>query len=260
MFLKNDILVILYTYIFRVKRRVCFIAEGFGDGIMRYPMITGHTGNDGTPANSVESIEKCILLGADAFEVDVRKDEHSVLVLSHDVKDQSAYNTCPRLAEAFNIAARHSGIRINCDLKDKDLAWDVIALANTNGIGPDRLILTGSVMPACLSCHPEMIKMADIYLNAENIIEDIYNVTFFNLYIGKLSQTCLNCGVKGINIPYAYLTEENIKTFSKYGLSISAWTVNNETEMARLFRCGVENITTCRVEKAKSVRMNLLGF
>jgi glycerophosphoryl diester phosphodiesterase len=223
-------------------------------------MITGHTGNDGTTANSVESIEKSILFGADAFEVDVRKDENSVLVLSHDVKAQSVYDTCPRLSDAFKIAAHHGSICINCDLKDDDIANEVIELANYNGIGSDRLILTGSVKPSYLSCHPEIINMADIYMNAENIIEDIYNVTFVDLYIGKLSQTCLNCGVKGINIRYAYLTEDNIKTFTKYGLSISAWTVNNETEMARLLHFGVKNITTCRVEKAKSIRMNLLGF
>lgn len=235
--------------------------KGFGDGFcMRYPMITGHTGNDGTPANSIESIEKSILLMADAFEVDVRKDDSSVLVLSHDAQDQSAYDKCFRLADAFSIAAQHPNICINCDLKEDDLALEVITLAQSFGLGPERLILTGAISLPFLTRHSEIIKMADIYLNAENIIDDLYTIPWIEIFVGRLSQTCLNYGVKRINIPYAYLTDDNIKTFSKYGLLISAWTVNNEAEMARLISRGVANLTTSHVEKAKSIRMDLLGF
>lgn len=250
---------------------------------MRYPMITGHTGNDETPSNSLESLKRSLSLGADAVEVDIRRDGDSVLVLSHDAKSKSAYDTCPRLTEALEIAARHPEICINCDLKEDELPLEVIALAGSFGIGANRLILSGNVTPAFLARHPEIVEMADIYLNAECILEDHYFrgdslpearrsfrdnpwkyireiVQHIDPYIGLLSEACLKFGVKGINMPYACLTEEGIKAFGKFGVPISVWTVNDEAEMARLFSLGVENLTTLRVSAAKSVRKRLLDF
>ncbi len=253
---------------------------------MRYPMITGHTGNDGTQNNSIESIHKSISLGADAFEVDIRKAGDSDLVLSHDAHGPSGYDTYLRLGEAFEIAAQHPDIRINCDLKDDDLPLEVVALANSFGIGVNRLILSGSVATTYLSSHPELVQMADVYLNAECIFEKLYfqetsqaktqsqydafrenpwkyikrTITSIDPYIGILSETCLEYGVKGINIPYVCLTDQSIKGFKKYGVPLSVWTVNEETEMTRLFSYGIENLTTRCVDKAKSIRKNLLGF
>ncbi len=253
---------------------------------MRYPMVTGHTGNDGTPNNSIESIHKSIALGADAFEVDIRKAGDSVLVLSHDAHSPSGYDTCPRLEDAFEIVAQHPGIRINCDLKDDELPLEVIALANSFGIGASRLILSGRITTTYLSRHPDIVQMADVYLNAECILEKFYFQkvsqaeaqsqyhTFYDSpwkyieriipsidpYIGDLTETCLNFGVKGINIPYVCLSDDNIKSFKKAGVSISVWTVNDETEIARLLSCGIENLTTRCVVKAKSIRKNLLDF
>lgn len=252
---------------------------------MRYPMITGHTGNDGTPPNSIQSINKSIFFGADAFEVDIRKDRNSVLVLSHYAQNQEGYNTCLRLTEAFEIAAQHPEIHINCDLKDDNLPLEVASLAHSFGISANRLILSGTVTPSFLTRHPEIVEMADIYLNVECVVDKIYfqkisqsnklqqdttNHSPWNEikkvasgidpYIEILSETCLKYGVKGINISYVCLTDKNIRDFEKRGIPLSVWTVNDQVEMARLFSCHVENITTLRVAEAKSVRKNLLGF
>jgi glycerophosphoryl diester phosphodiesterase len=254
--------------------------------LMRYPMITGHTGNDGTPANSIDSVKKSISLEADAFEVDVRRDENSVLVLTHDQRSQNGYDACVRLSEIFEIMTKHPDIRINCDLKDNDMPLEVAALADKSGITKCRLILTGTVTPDYLERHPEIIEMADIYMNAECIMENIclkkasesgldISAEIFrdnpwkhikdiihsiDPYIEFLSSTCKKYGLKGINLPYKCLSDKNIQDFKKCNISLSVWTVDDETEMSRLFSLGVENLTTRRVSPAKTIRKNLLGF
>lgn len=252
---------------------------------MRYPMITGHTGNDGTPANSIESVNKSISLGADAFEIDIRKDENSVLILSHDKKSQSDYNKCVRLSEVFQIASQHPEIRINCDLKDDDLQLDVVILAKRYGICKSQLIFTGTVTQAYLTQHPEIVEMADFYLNVECVMEDLFFqmvsqeidvdletfrenpwkqirkiVPAIDPFIMTLSEICRKYDAKGINMPYGCVTDANIKHFKDLNLPISVWTVSEEVDMARLFSFEVDNLTTRSVETAKFVRMKVLGF
>lgn len=251
---------------------------------MRYPMITGHTGNDNTNMNSFESMHKCISLGADAIEVDVRSDTKSVLVLSHDAKSQDAYDTCPKLSDLFEVAKQNPEIRINCDLKEQDLPLKVISLAQQYGLDADRIIFTGTVPPSYISLHPEIVNLSHIYLNIEFALEEVcliemdksniekqnfYKnpwkyvrefVTDVEPYLHKVARVCIDHKVKGINIPYSLLTDQNIRLFKESGVPISAWTVNDENEMKRLFMAGIENITTEFVARAKSIRMNLFNF
>lgn len=253
---------------------------------MRYPMITGHAGNDNTNMNSIESLYKCISLGADAVEVDVRRDKKSVLVLSHDEQSQNIYDTCTKLSSFFEIASQNPEIIINCDLKEKNLPLDVINLARQYGLETNRLILTGTIPPSYISLHPEITEMSHIYLNIEFALEEIclekmsesytqarkedyYNkpwkyIREMNIdaehYLEKAAQICLQYKVKGINMPYSLLTDRNIKLIKEAGVPISAWTVNDEKEMERLFLKGIANITTKNVAKAKAVRMNLFNF
>jgi len=251
---------------------------------MRYPMITGHAGNDNTNMNSLESLYKCIALGADAVEVDVRRDRNSVLVLSHDEQDQDVYDTCTRLSTLFDIASQSTDIIINCDLKEMNLPLDVIGLARQYGLGSDRLILTGTIPPSYISAHPEITEMSSIFLNIEYAFEEIcisrltglhpefrkedfYNNPWkyikdpgIDTYLETAAQVCREYRVSGINIPYELLTDRNIEILKNAGIAISAWTVNDESEIERLFLKGIENITTKNVARAKSIRMKLLNF
>ena len=67
------------------------------------PQITGHTGNDQTADNSLDSVYRSIELKADAFELDVRMDNKKNLVLSHNELEQDGYDLCPKLASVFEI-------------------------------------------------------------------------------------------------------------------------------------------------------------
>ena len=251
---------------------------------MRYPMITGHAGNDNTGMNSLDSLYKSVSLGADAIEVDVRSDMRSVLVLSHDAQNQDVYVICLKLSDLFETASQYPEIRINCDLKEKDLPLAVISLARQYGLDAERLILTGTVPPSYISIHPEIINMSHVYLNIEFALEEIClnemkksNIEIQDYYvkpwkyirelvpyteqnIRKAAQVCNDCKVKGINVPYSLLSDQNIRIFKESGIPVSVWTVNDENEMIRLFQAGIENLTTRNVAKAKTIRMSLFNF
>ena len=51
---------------------------------MKHIMITAHSGCEGTPDNSMESIRKGIELGADCIEIDIRMDPHGEQRLTHN--------------------------------------------------------------------------------------------------------------------------------------------------------------------------------
>ena len=253
---------------------------------MLSPTITGHTGNDQTEEDSLDSVYKSIELGADAFELDIRRDMEGNLVISHHSRCQEEYNSCHRLSEVFEILRSHHGIRINCDLKEEDLPLDVINLAAGFGVEKDRMILTGIVALPYLEKHSGILKKADIFMNAENILEDVYfNITrqepsdasrreyysnpwkhlrsvFSSItpYIGLLTETCQKYGVKGINIPYYFISDENLGDFKKNSISVSVWTVSNEQDIFRFLSQGVDNLTTRQVTVAREIRKKLYGL
>ena len=76
---------------------------------MSTPMITAHSGCEGTSDDSIASIETGIALGADCVEVDVRTGKDGSLQLSHDeIGDKTGLIT---LREAFALV-RESGIAV----------------------------------------------------------------------------------------------------------------------------------------------------
>jgi glycerophosphoryl diester phosphodiesterase len=256
-------------------------------------MITAHAGCERTVPNSIESVMKGITLEADAIEIDVRQGEGGRrLYLSHDPRTGEAIDGCLPLSDVFAIVADHPGLRVNCDLKEDGLIAPVIALARQFGLGPSRLILTGIVYPSRIMRDPEICRMSDVYMNAENIIVERYyearrgravlaaefrtefekNPWVFvrnsimkndipdsiGEYVGSLSRACQVLGVRGLNMPYRLLSDAVIAEFKSKGVGLSAWTVDTEEEMRRLAP-QVDNLTTRSVCAAQSVRRETCG-
>ena len=253
-------------------------------------MITAHAGCEKTAPNSIESVRKGISLGADAVEIDVRRREaDGVLYLSHDPLLGGAVERCVKLSDAFKIVSGHPTIRINCDLKEGGLIPHVVDLAHRYGLGPERLIFTGIVYPSYIVREPGINRMADVYINAENIIAETYyeargekegfskelrlefekNPWAFvrknildessseseniSEYVELISELCPSLYVKGLNIPYRILSDIVLEKFIRSGLLLSVWTVDEEKEVRRLLPY-VENLTTRSVSVAKAVR------
>ncbi len=218
-------------------------------------IITAHSGCDNTAPNSREFIEYALNLGAECFEVDVRKDGEDVLMLSHDKTEEK----CLTLKEAFEILAKYPNRLINCDLKEEGLEQSVLTLAKECKVDK-QLIFTGAVNPKCFTVGREDYKDVSWYVNAEIFVPDIYKMVAESKSEDEI-KACLvgsldeykKYNVKGINWHYklARLAETEIK---EHGLKFSVWTVDDESEISAFIKDGVENITTRNLKMALNLR------
>ena len=134
---------------------------------MKKIWITAHSGCEGTPDNSLASIEKGIALGADCVEIDIKTDRFGKLWLTHDLPED--FSGLVSLEEAFALIGK-SGIAVNCDLKEYGALIPTLELAEKYGIGADRLIISGSVDTALLEKEPEITRRSKVFLNSEELV------------------------------------------------------------------------------------------
>lgn len=217
-------------------------------------MITAHSGSDGTPDNSMEYVRHALSCGADAFEIDVRANAAGEFYLSHDWSEDEG----PGLHRVFALL-KDSPMSLNCDLKEEGLERKLLALAEESGV-LDRIILSGSVSPACVAENPQV--RAHTYLNLEMVFpaaleryqrQEVPTAE----EIWAAARACRKCGAEIINVYYPVCTEENLEIFRESGVGVSAWTVNEETEALRLLKRGIANITTRRPKLVQSLRSAL---
>jgi glycerophosphoryl diester phosphodiesterase len=241
--------------------------------------ITAHSGCDGTAPDSIDSVQAGIQNGADAVEVDIRRNSTGELILSHDRDESGAYPACITLATVFDLVVRDGWIGINCDVKERETIPDILRLAEGKGLGPDRLILTGSAAPSTLLETPETAKKAGVWLNLEEIVEDYYRtgspvlepyrhligpekheyeilkaLPSLDFLIEPIIQGCLALGVPAVNMPFAEQLLPLIPRFKAGGIQVSLWTLNQREPLERAFSLGVLNITTRETRLAMEVR------
>jgi glycerophosphoryl diester phosphodiesterase len=241
--------------------------------------ITAHSGCDGTEQDSLDSIRAGIRNGANAVEVDIRRSSAGELVLSHDRDESGTYRGRVTLAEAFDLVIRDRRIGINCDVKERETIPAILDLAGRRGLGPGRLILTGSAAPSTLREAPEIAKNAGVWLNIEEIAEDYYRrgaaaLEPYRSIIGPdkhcheilaalpspdflldpIVEDCLSLGVRALNMPYAEPLLPLIPRFKARGIQVSLWTLNKREPLERAFGLGVLNITTRDTRLAVELR------
>lgn len=217
-------------------------------------LITAHSGSDGTPDNSLACVEYALSTAADAFEVDVRRLSDGTLALGHDAAD----HTAPTLREVFTLAAAKPGVRVNCDLKERGLEPDVAALAAECGMS-GRLIFSGSVDAGIFAAHPELHDCAEVYLNIEEYVPDLYlnyrNIPDFELTAAQtITRVCREHGISTVNMNQVLITRRFIETLHENGIALSAWTVNEELFLDWFLGEDVRNITTRKPALALRLR------
>ena len=243
--------------------------------------ITAHSGCDGTPENSLESIEAGIAFGADIVEVDVRYDKKGILILAHDADPNKEYLNNESLSRAFDIIAANEKIAVNCDIKEAPAIPAVLELAGEKGIDCKRLILTGSVTPFNLEENPKILSKATVWINIEECLRHFCDTgnkvvkPFQDLIMNqpeteKLLRSltphsaplieevlagCLAWGVKVLNMPYIENVAETVTRIKNAGIGTSVWTVNEEEVLKQLLGLGVLSVTTRNVRLAAKARM-----
>ena len=234
--------------------------------------ITAHSGCEGTPLDSLDSVDMGISVGADCVEVDVQLDEEGVPRLTHDAR--ADYSGTATLESAFKRIADTS-MGINCDLKTPRALYPVLALAKRFGLNDGRLIFSGSVSCDLLASDPDIARDARIYLNIEEIAKYFYSAgaqdfahalrkpwSVVDSHLDELLENDIplicraaaSVGAYAVNAPYAHMTDEHIAHFAKCGTRLSLWTVNDESAQSRLLSLNLCNITTTNVRRALSIR------
>ena len=225
-------------------------------------MITAHSGCDGTPDNSIESIRKGIELGADCVEIDIRMDGQDTLRLTHNELED--YSAAVPLETALRMIAE-SDVAVNCDLKEERLLYPVLEAAEAVGIPRERLVFSGSVDVAMLRADPSIVKRARIFLNLEQILKYMVKdcslsapweegIAFFDEHFAEIAELVKLLGVECINPNYKVMTPERIAACQARGIGLSLWTVNDEADQKRLLRVGLVNMTTRNAAGAVKIR------
>ena len=226
-------------------------------------LITAHSGCEGTPDNSLASIEKGAALGADCVEIDVRADAGGRLWLTHDVpKDFSGLVS---LEEAFALI-RESGVAVNCDLKESAALLPTLALAQKMGIGREKLIFSGSVDPALLEAHPEVARSSRIFLNSEELVRDMMQgdppdrvgqTIFLLMNSRQAAKRIHTLGAEALNAPYLLVPDELIIVLRAREVALSLWTLNDDNALREYLAKDLLNVTTRRPAAALAVRRAL---
>ena len=223
-------------------------------------MITAHSGCEGTPDNSIASIETGIALGADCVEVDIRMDARGRLWLTHDLPE--IFDDLTPLEAAFALI-HESGLAVNCDLKEYGALLPTLTLAEKCGISKERLIFSGSVDTALLQEKPEIAGRARIFLNSEELVRDLSKTgpadrpgqTAFLLENVELAAHRLRAlQVEALNAPYKYMPDELFDGLRARKVNLSLWTLNEEAALRRFMAKDLLNITTRSVSMAMAVR------
>lgn len=217
---------------------------------MKPPMITAHSGCDGTKPNSLKCVTYALASGADALEVDVRMTQDGVLVLSHDEKKE--YAGCPSLEEVFSLLDAVPEIKINCDLKETGLEAAVVSLADGFSTLKGRLIFTGSVKTENLS--PDILSKARPFLNIEEYIPSFYDrmrdMPGFDITAAEqIVKVLRHSGVTGVNLYYPACTPGFLMKMQQNNIDVSVWTVDDIEQARKLAALGVFNLTTRNAAK-----------
>lgn len=216
-------------------------------------MLTAHSGCDGTAPNSREYLLYALQSGADAVEVDVRR-QGETLVLSHDAPMAEPVT----LREAFVLVQQFPKEQINCDLKTAGLEEAVYCLAKEYGL-ENRLIFTGEVNPRLFTGEntpfPEVRWFANIN-NIEPGLEqriDTMPPEDARKALLRILQQLTGRRTAGINWHYSH-AQRVWQEARALGLGISVWTVDDEKDLRHFLALNPTNLTTNRIQLACALR------
>lgn len=136
-------------------------------------LITAHSGCEGTGIDTMDSVEKALMFGADAVEIDVRVDPFGCLRISHNPLSLEDYFQKNPLEDLFDMVLSTS-LRINFDLKEKAALFKTIDAAHDFGFPTERLIFSGAATPELLMSYPKLSQRANFYLNFGRVLRYVY--------------------------------------------------------------------------------------
>ncbi|RLE81908.1 MAG: glycerophosphodiester phosphodiesterase [Thermoprotei archaeon] len=212
--------------------------------------VVGHRGAAGyEPENTIRAILKGIECGATAIEVDVRRTKDGTLILMHDETVDRTTNGSGRVADlTFDEIRRFDAgkgekvptleevlevtkgkVKVFLELKEVGYEDKVVGIVDS---------LNAREYVWIISFHKEAIK------NLKDIAPDIPTGLIFSALPMRNIDVAKELGVELVSPFYRLVSRRFIKEAKANGFKVIAWTINEVEDMVRMFRLGVDGITS----------------
>lgn len=254
---------------------------------MKIPLITAHSGCEGTDRDSMESIIRAIELGADAIEIDVRMNSEGTLYISHDIKSKANSRVENITLQDVLDKIKDTSLVLNMDVKEGEHIYPILDLCRSNGFEKDRVVVTGAFTPEQLSRDPSISDRVSVWFNIEEILKYVYleeqglkSYKDFSKFIlepwsyirpwletkrevswNKVIDLIKEQGVKTLNCPQWILEDEKSqKILEENNIGLSVWTVDTQDSLNKFLKyssANVINITTRQVDMALRSRLSI---
>ena len=229
-----------------ILRFIPFIKNTVSYSLPQGFTVTAHTGCEGMPDNSLDSIKAGAAAGADIVEIDLHFLPDGTPVLKHDTPSAAEADKLPSLDSAFELLASMD-IRMNVDVKATANLSAVAMLAEKHGV-TDRIFFTG-VNENFVDAAKNDASCIPYYLNVN--VKKSKNTD--PAYLNSLVEKVRSCGAVGINMNYKACSTELVSTFRKANLPVSLWTANSKRTMHKCLCFAPDNITTRKPSELISI-------
>lgn len=202
--------------------------------------VIGHRGAAGIPENTIASFEEAVRQGVDGIEMDIRQTADGRLIVVHDsvVGDRAVQSTTYEELIAleagkdiplFEEALEKFGKRTLLDIELKLAGYEEQAVELIRRYTePDKMMVSGFDVKSLLTVH-ELLPEAQLGY--------IYNRT--------QDESARHQAPVDVVIPqFRLASRQLIEEVHDEGLEVWAWTVNDEAEITRLVRLGVDGLIT----------------
>ena len=238
---------------------------------MTQPLVRiAHRGGGSlAPENSLAGIERSLEFNLEMIEVDVRRTLDGHLVLSHDPAPHGSaipvrHQTLAELRAAHaNIATLYDAMeliggraRMNLDIKDEDIADDVVALVRARNAVEWCIAscLDAASLARFGEIAPDIPRFFSYPRDRGGASQKAYMKPAVNAAVAYMRLTLprrlqrMIAPLPGTNatVYYKLLTPSLVTTAHRLGVSLYTWTIDDLDEMRRAVAMGVSGVTSNR--------------
>ncbi|MCR5150050.1 MAG: hypothetical protein K6B52_02345 [Clostridiales bacterium] len=243
--------------------------------------VISHRGaNRRAPQNTIPAFKKSLEIGVDGFETDVHltKDNIPVICHNYDIDEtstgkglicektydelkeydfgsyfSSVYSgvTLPLLTEFLEICASSDIKVMNIELKEPkdgktDIVEKTISLVKEYNLF-DRLLISSfspELLVHCKSVDPAT-KTGFLYSPDKKI--------FYESMLTKYVEYAQSIKADYLHPHYSMVSPTYVDLLHQAGIGVNPWTVNNESDVKKMIKCGVDGIITDVPDEVKCI-------
>lgn len=211
--------------------------------------VIGHRGTAGFPENTIAGFEEALRQGVDGIEMDIRQTADGRLVVVHDsvvgerTVQTTSYDDLIAIEQGKNIplfeeALEKFGKRTLLDIELKSGGYeDQVAELLKQHTEPEKTLISSFEAKSLQAIHELLpgVQLGYIYNRTQD--EEARHHAPIDVVIPQ----------------FRLASRELIEDVHEEGLEVWAWTVNDDAEISRLLRLGVDGLITdypARVIKA----------